>query len=258
MIVVSGSIRSGTSLWMQILHAAGLPVIGDAFPEAFDDALREANPRGFYESALVNGVYFATNPHPESGAFLHPQRTRRHAVKVFVPGLLRTDMAYLDRVIVTVRERRAYAASVGAFPVETTRGVQLSPSLRWWSEVTGAIRNVQTRGYPAHVVAYETLLQEPQRVVSEVLDWIGGELDREAAIACVEPRLQRSRAGVDDDVESADARVMDDVYRHIREEQAFDEQLVRAVDALDARLRPVFEAAQQPLLQQTVRELLQG
>jgi len=31
-IVVTGTKRSGTSMWMQVLGAAGLPVVGDAFP----------------------------------------------------------------------------------------------------------------------------------------------------------------------------------------------------------------------------------
>ena len=35
MIFVSGTKRSGTSMWMQVLRAAGLPVLGEAFPTAF-------------------------------------------------------------------------------------------------------------------------------------------------------------------------------------------------------------------------------
>ena len=35
MIIVTGTKRSGTSMWMQILAAAGLPVFGEAFPRSW-------------------------------------------------------------------------------------------------------------------------------------------------------------------------------------------------------------------------------
>lgn len=66
MVVVTGTWRSGTSLWMQVLQAAGLPVIGDRFPKRFA-ALRQANPAGFWESRLRTGIYYATNPDRETG-----------------------------------------------------------------------------------------------------------------------------------------------------------------------------------------------
>ena len=65
MIFVSGTKRSGTSMWMQVLQAAGLPILGKAFPRNWGTGpLRDANPDGFYETLLRNGIYFATNPHP--------------------------------------------------------------------------------------------------------------------------------------------------------------------------------------------------
>ena len=103
MIVVTGSRRSGTSLWMQILAAAGLPVIGEKVPASWEALAAEFNPGGFYESELTAGIYYKTNPHPRSGAYLFPEQTREHAVKVFVPGLVRSDVAFIDRVIATVR-----------------------------------------------------------------------------------------------------------------------------------------------------------
>ena len=35
--------------------------------------------------------------------YLHPDFTRRSVVKIFVPGLLRSDLAFLDKVVCTVR-----------------------------------------------------------------------------------------------------------------------------------------------------------
>ena len=106
MIIVTGTKRSGTSMWMQILRDGGIELIGEAFPKKWDQTIREANPHGFYESPLRRGINFTTNPHPQTGAYLAPEPTRNHAVKVFAPGLVRSDLAYIDRVVVTMRPWR--------------------------------------------------------------------------------------------------------------------------------------------------------
>ena len=90
MIIVTGTKRSGTSMWMQVLAAAGFPTLGEAFPRDWGRTIREANPEGFFESPLRNGIYYATNPSPRTGAYLAPEATRRTVVKVFVPGLVKT------------------------------------------------------------------------------------------------------------------------------------------------------------------------
>ena len=112
MIVVSGTKRSGTSMWMQALEAGGFLVLGTRFMKNWEATIKDANPHGFYESVLRRGIYFATNPHPETGIYLPPRDTRRVAVKVFPPGLARTDMAFLDHVIVTMRPWREYVTSL--------------------------------------------------------------------------------------------------------------------------------------------------
>ncbi|MCA9638710.1 MAG: hypothetical protein KC420_21925, partial [Myxococcales bacterium] len=112
MILVTGSKRSGTSMWMQILAAAGLPVIGERFPASWEALIGDQNPDGFYESQLSAGIYHRTNPHPLTGAYLFPEQTRRHAVKVFVPGLVRTDLAFIGPVIGTMRSWREYGPSL--------------------------------------------------------------------------------------------------------------------------------------------------
>ena len=115
MIIVTGTKRSGTSMWMQILTGAGFPAFGEAFPRNWDKTLKDANPDGFYESILRQGIYYRTNPHPQSGAFFHPSQVTRHVVKVFIPGLVRTDRvlenaAHVDAII---------AVSAGLMPVGT-------------------------------------------------------------------------------------------------------------------------------------------
>src|SRR5690606_3556008 len=112
MIIVTGTKRSGTSMWMQILKASGLQLLGDAFPGRWGETIREANPDGFYESVYRRGINFQTNPHPQTGEYLHHDQTRDVAVKGFVPGLVRSDMAFITKVLATMRPWREYHHSV--------------------------------------------------------------------------------------------------------------------------------------------------
>src|SRR5687767_12378620 len=112
MIIVTGTKRSGTSMWMQILQAAGYPLLGEAFPRDWGETIRDANRQGFYESPLRLGIYYATNPSPRTGAYLAPEETRRVAVKVFASGLVKTDLVYIDRVLASIRPFREYRQSL--------------------------------------------------------------------------------------------------------------------------------------------------
>lgn len=253
MVIVTGTKRSGTSMWMQILAAAGLPMLGDEFPERFS-RLTDANPAGFWESRLRRGVYFATNPDPATRVYLHPDDTRLHALKVFVPGLVRTDQAFLYRVIATVRPWREYVTSMrrlhdledeallddSADVVdrrEARRG-RVPPELQWWRELFVLLRDRATRRYPFHLVTYDRLLEDPDREIRRVLDWIG-EGDPEPAIAAVRPELRtQDTPEVDTDVVDAEAiALFDALYGALHADEELSGDLIRALNALDARLR---------------------
>ena len=47
---------------------------------------------------------------------------------------------------------------------------ELGPALRWWLETFSLVRDVATRGYPAHVTTYDRLLRDPLREVRVVPD----------------------------------------------------------------------------------------
>lgn len=248
MIIVTGTKRSGTSAWMQVLVAAGLPPIGDAFPARFA-GLAPLNPAGFWESRLRRGVYFATNPDPQTGAYLHPEATRQHALKIFVPGLLRTDHAFLDRVIATVRPWREYTASMqrmhtledqNASPEALARRKQQRDSLplpvEWWLEVYHLIRDLSVRRYPFHLVTYDRLLQDPAAEIRLVLGWLGVPATDEA-IAAVRPRLRTQAAPAADTPLDAEAvALFDDLYAQIHEERVLHAPMLARMNALHARL----------------------
>lgn len=254
MIVVTGTQRAGTSLWMQILGAGGISIIGEAFPETWGEALREANPRGFYESKLAAGIYFHTNPDPGTSEYLFPEEVEDCGVKIFIPGLIRTELAFLGRVIVTIRPWRDYVASWRAFErLAEASGVQaralevgpttLHPALVWWSEHYALVRDVAIRRYPVHVQAYPALVEQPKQVLRRTFDWLGTG-DAEAALRAVDPSLQRSGGSGDDvhapTVSSRCLRTFDRLYEATRAGGSFDDGFIRELNECHEELRPFF------------------
>ena len=199
MVIITGTKRSGTSMWMQVLAAAGFDVLGEAFPARWERSIQDANPRGFWESRLRKGIYFETNPDPETGAYLHPERTRRCAVKVFAEGLIRSDWAFLDRVVVSIRPWRVVVASMRDlyrreedFLGATPKRPELDLADAWWIDNYEILRDAAVRGYPFRLVACERVVQDPHETLRQLLPWLGGgELD--AAVEAVVPSLQRSQ-----------------------------------------------------------------
>ncbi|MCB9777678.1 MAG: hypothetical protein H6742_03865 [Alphaproteobacteria bacterium] len=249
MIIVTGTKRSGTSMWMQILAAAGFPVIGDAMPQRFEQ-LQAANPAGFYESRLRAGVYFATNPDPQTGVYLHPEDTREHALKVFIPGLIRTDRAFITQVVATIRPWREYTRSMERLEAESAaareraglsappRRPELPLPVEWWFEVYHLVRDVSLRRYPFHLVSYDRVLERSDEEIAGVLGWLGGG-DVEAAVAAVQPGLRTQEAPDVDvtgllDEEAVD--LFDRFYTSIHTERVLPTALLGEMNALHARL----------------------
>jgi hypothetical protein len=222
MVIVTGTKRSGTSLWMQILIAAGVPYFGEAFPRDWENTLKEANKEGFYESMLRAGIYYATNPHPRSGAYFFPEQVERHCVKVFIPGLVRTDRAYIGRVIASMRAWREYEASLQRLYAmedaeriknggETTPPERLPPALEWWSENFQLVRDISIRRYPVHAQSYDGLLRDPERVIRDTIAWLGMG-DAEKALAAPKPQNRNFQQPDTNSVPAEAAAIFDELY----------------------------------------------
>lgn len=264
MILVTGTKRSGTSMWMQALRAAGIDVLGEAFPRRWKESIQDANPRGFFESRLRAGVFYGTNPDPRTGVYLHPRATRHHAVKVFIPGLVRTDHAFLHRVIATLRPWREYRASLARLhdmedrwqatrplapdegPEDRARAVARMAASRgstpsvveWWFEVYDLIRDISSRRYPVHVTTYARVLGDPEAEFTKVLGWVG-KGDPIAAACAVDANL-RSQRGSDDEGDDAlhedEVAVMDAVYEELHTRSRLPKALMADMNRVQAAL----------------------
>jgi hypothetical protein len=260
MLIVTGTKRSGTSMWMQILTAAGFPAFGEAFPRNWGETIKDANPDGFYESILRQGIYYRTNPHPRTGAYFFPEQVERHVVKVFIPGLVRTDRAYIGTVVATVRHWREYHDSLERlYAMENDARTQknegakppprIPPVFEWWSENFSLIRDIVTRRHRVHVQSYDGLLSDPKTVIENTLDWIGdSEVDVTAAVAAVKPKNRtQQRDNTAEAPEGLNARVIDAfelLYSTVHERGALTPALIGTLNEAHAELAPRIAAAQ--------------
>lgn len=258
MIIVTGTKRSGTSMWMQLLTAAGFPPIGNAFPRNWEKTIKDANPAGFYESELRQGIYFKTNPHPKTGTYLFPEQTQRHAVKVFVPGLIRTDRAFISKVIATIRPWRQYVASVRrlyAMEEESTKeqrdkkGIPppnyLPPELEWWGENFSLMSDIVTRRYPFYMVAYESVVQAPETALPPIFEWLG-EGDVSQAIAGVDPALRTQTpdaATGECGLAASVIEVYDRFYDVVKEKRELTQEFVNTLNETNEAVGPKLNEA---------------
>jgi hypothetical protein len=263
MLIVTGTKRSGTSLWMRLLISAGFPAFGEAFPGDWEEKLRSANPDGFFESLLREGIYHATNPHPQTGDYFFPEQVEWHCVKVFIPGLVRTDRAYIGRVIATVREWREHSASLARLHAlenaERARAdssldppVHMPPELEWWTENFSLVRDIAIRRYAVHVQSYDGMMADPERVLHDVVGWLGRG-DAARALGAVKVH-RRSEArpdvpGVDPDV----AEVFDELYAVIDRGEGLSAALLGKLNETNAKLLPTIREHQELVLADLAR-----
>lgn len=237
-------------MWMQILAAAGLPVVGEEFPGDWHETLHDANPYGFHESLLRHGIYYRTNPHPATGEYVRAADVRGHAVKVFLPGLVRTDAAYLDRVLVTVRPWREYEASLRRLYALDDQRLRsdaararaarrrMPPALEWWDEHVTFLRDLSVRGYACHVQSYDGVLEDPRGVLARTFAWLGVDADVEAAIATVRPHARTQRAPASDSLAPPVAAVFDAFYDAVHRGEGLDAALIARINDTHRALEP--------------------
>ena len=204
MRVVTGTKRSGTSLWMRVLIASGCPHIGDPFPATWGRSLRQRNPYGFFESHLRQGVSSSEDLTPYIANY-HADLTSP-AVKIFIPGLCQTPSHLLVRTIVSLRHWSTYGPSLQALyadedayftahpPTDPAHRDALQrmrarrsphlPELQWILEYSALAINHHQRGYPLRWVSYDQLLNAPERVLSTILPWLGLTLT-DASVGCI-------------------------------------------------------------------------
>jgi hypothetical protein len=203
----------------------------------------------------VQGINYHTNPDPRSGAWIPPQNVTDVCVKIFADGLVKTDYAYITRVIYTMRDWQECEASqvrmneikgadAGSGDADTNDQVaaQMPAGFLWWKANFSLVRDMQTRRYPVAVFSYADLLRNPQKMIGAAFDWLG-KGDAAAALGAVEQSLQTQKKVSLPDVEHGYGVVFDELYDTLCGQQqitsAFYDKLVQTDRRISQDIRDI-------------------
>lgn len=183
--IVSGLERSGTSLVMQMLQAAGVPV-------AFDHSSRppdENNPRGYFElegGKIINRLMENSFP---------LEKFRGRVIKITAYGLKylprgKHKIIYSKRNIEEILDSMEKMARIKDAERDETRRVFVALD----AMITDTIKSRDD--VEVLFVNYNDILTDPEKSVQAIHEFLGAEeFDRQEMVAAVDKKLYRNRRG---------------------------------------------------------------
>jgi hypothetical protein len=185
--IVAGLPRSGTSMMMQILVAGGIPPLTDHIRRADED-----NPKGYYELEAVKKV-------KEDASFLDGA-----GGKVFkMVHLLLLDLpeGRTYRVVFMRRRIEEVLASQKKMLERMGKSGGNLPDEKLAEIFEDQVAKVQAflaarPNFSVLYVNYNRILQDPEPVVKEINDFLGGNMNVRAMMEVVDPTLYRQRTSV--------------------------------------------------------------
>lgn len=185
-VVVSGLPRSGTSMAMRMLQAAGLPTVEDGLRSADVD-----NPKGYFEHQRVMDL-------ARDADLSWLRQARGKAIKIisYLLKELPADNNY--KVILLEREIEEVLASQAkmlerrgeANPVPDDKMAENYESLVW--RVNYLLKRAPH--FEALRVRYTEVIAEPHAQATRISSFLGGGLDIETMATVVDPDLYRNRS----------------------------------------------------------------
>lgn len=193
-IVVSGLPRSGTSLMMQILEAAGLML--------FTDGKRAADPsnqKGYYEHEKTATLMSRADPAWLAGA-------KGKALKVVAPLLsslpLRLNSGTGEpkpqplhyRILFMERDLAEILASQAAMLDRLGKPRPTGDIAKAYQQQVRAAKNwVNAHRIPALAIDHHTLVHDPGNILPGIASFLGCESELPAMQGVIDPRLHRAR-----------------------------------------------------------------
>jgi hypothetical protein len=183
-VVVSGLPRSGTSMMMMMLEAAGVPILTDSVRSADED-----NPRGYFEFERVKAI-------AQDQGWL--EEAQGKAVKVISELLMRLPADHHYKVIFMRRDMQEILASQRQMLMRRGQPADEMDDVRLASIFGRHLGRVEQwiAGQPnveCLYVSYNEALARPREHAGRVNEFLGGALDVEAMIAVVDHALHRQR-----------------------------------------------------------------
>ena len=182
--VVTGLPRSGTSMMMQMLEAAGIHAFTDGKRLPYAD-----NPRGYYESEKAIGIHMDHTWIPEA---------RGKAVKFVAQLLPHLPDGEEYRLVFLQRDLEEVVASQRVMLSRMGQGgAALSDSqlMRAYSQQLIRVRNWlrERPGINVLPVNYEDAVDNPAELAERLAEFLGKPFDRRKAASAVDGALQRQR-----------------------------------------------------------------
>lgn len=185
LIVVTGLPRSGTSMVMQMLAAAGIDILADKLRQADDD-----NPRGYFEFGPVKNLL-------KNSQWLFDARGK--AVKIVVPLLAGLPPGLACRVIFCERDLDEVLDSQDRMLLRRGRPATTAERRRMlkeeYSRALGRAEAILARrpGTQLLVVKHRAAICDPLIAAEKINRFLSGGLDVKAMAAAVDPALHRNR-----------------------------------------------------------------
>ncbi len=185
-IVVSGLPRSGTSMAMQMLAAAGIPVVADGVRGPEED-----NPRGYFEDERVKAL------HKEGTDRSWLLEARGKAIKIIsfflkdLPPSNRYQVIFLRRDLHEVlASQRQMLARRGGPPGTDDDG--MGEILRSHLDEVDRLMSTSSH-FELLNVSYKDVIEDPRGEARRIRDFLGLPLDVEKMAGAVDSGLYRNR-----------------------------------------------------------------
>lgn len=184
-VIVSGLPRSGTSMMMKMLDAAGIPIMTDAVRAADVD-----NPKGYFEYERVKDLEKETDR-----SWVRAARGKALKVISWLLKDLPDDNAYeivfmrrdIDEVLASQNKMLVHRGEV-----DTTDDAIMAEAYR---NHLAAVR-IMARKKPNWrmiEIRYEESVRDPAAVAHKVNTFLGGRYDESRMLEAVDPQLYRNR-----------------------------------------------------------------
>ncbi len=185
-IVVSGLPRSGTSMAMKMLEAAGLPTMVDGIRQADVD-----NPKGYFELERVKNL-----AEEEDKTWLGAARGK--VVKIISYLLKELPPTYNYKIVFMRRNLEEILASQGKMldhreerhDASDAKMTEIFESHLWRANWL----LTHSPHFEHLYVHYSDVLSAPREQAARMAEFLGGRLDVERMAAVVDERLYRNRA----------------------------------------------------------------
>jgi hypothetical protein len=178
-IVVTGLPRSGTSLMMQILDRAGIPILQDGKRES-----DISNPKGYYELEAVKGIV-------QDNSFLDGAEGK--AVKIVAPLPLHINTSNQYRFIFMRRDLEEILQSQEKMLNKDQTSEREKFRTIYEFHLKKTYRFLKENEISYMDVSYNDLMNDPESTLKGVTEYLSIDADHKELAEVVSPDLYRNR-----------------------------------------------------------------